>query len=608
MPPNIFNMVQARKFARALAEEEELHVEEDGNETCLPFSPGKGKINLGGFSLYSYEQYMGALHLEIAKQGAAVSSLYDQQEAEEDQEKKLAISLIHRYRAERDRRGEYKGRDTYLAQHYSRDAEKALENLMALPEPLAHLTYHQNECRNTWQGYNHAEAPPGSSAYSWLQEELEKGASDFSLERILRRLFDERQEEESSGGNAAGDQGQSGESPGSDRGEDAGTRGGESEDQGGEQGSPGSEQGAQGGEPEAGDAPPEPTGGDPGDQSQGGQPGGEAAGGGEGSGSSSEPDQGAEGDAGGASWAGYGGDPSVLEGLSSSSAFPQKPPQVHSKGSWSASPGMYTKPLSKTINPLTERELRRLLENNSLSKSVRRYLVANKQVGYEYGKKRGKICAKNISRLYSGSPTEQPRIFKERNSSRVHLDTAVMILGDASGSMSGWTDAGCNKYALSAACQISLSSVLVPLQIPHAMIQFTTSGVDVVHYNMKSFDESRVSTEELVRRYASTTVHMNSNSDGESLLYAASILAQRPESRKLLIVLSDGAPAHMGGDDEYLRDVVRMLEGTKGLELVAIGIRDDNVSKFYKQHRVVKDLSQLEPQLLEVLKENLLRR
>jgi cobalamin biosynthesis protein CobT len=269
---------------------------------------------------------------------------------------------------------------------------------------------------------------------------------------------------------------------------------------------------------------------------------------------------------------------------------------------------MYSKPLSKMPNDRAERSIRELLKDNTLSRSVRRYLIANKQVGYEYGKKRGKICAKNISRLYSGSPTEQPRIFKERNSSRVHLDTAVMILGDASGSMSGFATGGASKYHLSAACQIALSSVLVPLQIPHAMIQFTTTGDSVMHYNMKSFDESKVNTETLINRYGSSTINMNSNSDGESLLYAASILAQRPESRKLLIVLSDGAPAHMGGDDEYLKDVTKMLEDTKGLELVAIGIRDENVKYFYKQYRVVKDLEQLEPQLLEVLKENLLRR
>ena len=125
---------------------------------------------------------------------------------------------------------------------------------------------------------------------------------------------------------------------------------------------------------------------------------------------------------------------------------------------------------------------------------------------------------------------------------------------------------------------------------------------------IKSFEELKVDKEELIKRFSSSTIDMQSNSDGESLLYAASILAERPEKRKLLIVLSDGSPAHRGGDAAYLKKVVGMLEGSKGISLVALGILDSAVKDFYKNYRIVNRIEDLEPELLEVLKENLLEK
>ena len=262
-------------------------------------------------------------------------------------------------------------------------------------------------------------------------------------------------------------------------------------------------------------------------------------------------------------------------------------------------------PLSRTQDGINA-----ALGTNTLSKRVKRYLIAKKQVGYEYGKKRGRICPKNIGRLYSGSPMDQPRIFKERNQERLHQDTAVMILGDCSGSMTGTRTVNgmlISKYMISAACQVALSTVLTPLRIPHAMMQFTTSGYNVMQYHMKGFEE-KVGKEELIKRFSSMSISMESNSDGESLMYAASVLSARPERRKLLIVLSDGQPAHNGGDSFYLRDVTKLIEGTKGIDLIGIGIRSEAVETYYRRSRVVNDLDKLEEELLEVLKENLLRK
>jgi cobalamin biosynthesis protein CobT len=255
------------------------------------------------------------------------------------------------------------------------------------------------------------------------------------------------------------------------------------------------------------------------------------------------------------------------------------------------------------VNKRKHEYISRLVDQQHLSRSMKRYLIAEKQVGYQYGLKRGKICPKSIGKLYSAG-NAQPRIFKERNQSRLDQNIAVFILGDCSGSM---TTGNPSRYNMSAACQISLSSVLTPLRIPHFMALFTTLGCDLKHFIMKDWNESP-SREKMINRYSSYDIHTDANGDGESVLWAAQILAQRPEARKLLIVLSDGEPAHNAGSVAYLEHVCGVIEASRGIELVGIGIQSEAVRKYYKNHCFVKKLGDLEPVLLEVLKSNVVKR
>ena len=87
------------------------------------------------------------------------------------------------------------------------------------------------------------------------------------------------------------------------------------------------------------------------------------------------------------------------------------------------------------------------------------------------------------------------------------------------------------------------------------------------------------------------------NRDAECVLWAAKRLAARPEKRKVLIVGSDGHPngaVYGYTEKKYLQEVVaQVIEA--GIELYAIGIMDDAVSKYYPHwvviHRV-EDLPQ----------------
>lgn len=101
---------------------------------------------------------------------------------------------------------------------------------------------------------------------------------------------------------------------------------------------------------------------------------------------------------------------------------------------------------------------------------------------------------------------------------------------------------------------------------------------------------------------------LKENIDGEALLWASSRLMQRPEPRKILIVISDGAPVDdstLAANDSYylerhLHSVVHRLSKTKGLELHAIGIGHD-VTHTYPSAMLIRDVEELGPKLLDHL-------
>lgn len=123
---------------------------------------------------------------------------------------------------------------------------------------------------------------------------------------------------------------------------------------------------------------------------------------------------------------------------------------------------------------------------------------------------------------------------------------------------------------------------------------------------MKHFHEGAVSRDKLINRYGSSSIYMGSNADGEALMESAQVLMKRPEKNKVLFVLSDGQPASGIGCSQYLEDACKSVEDSSGIQLYGIGIMDSSVSKFYKNHRVVKELVDLEHVLVELLRDNLL--
>ena len=101
---------------------------------------------------------------------------------------------------------------------------------------------------------------------------------------------------------------------------------------------------------------------------------------------------------------------------------------------------------------------------------------------------------------------------------------------------------------------------------------------------------------------------LKENIDGEALLWAHSRLLARPEDRRILMVISDGAPVDdstlsvnsAGYLEAHLRKVIEWIEGKSPVQLVAIGIGHD-VTRYYRRAVTIMDAEQLGGTIIEQL-------
>ena len=108
---------------------------------------------------------------------------------------------------------------------------------------------------------------------------------------------------------------------------------------------------------------------------------------------------------------------------------------------------------------------------------------------------------------------------------------------------------------------------------------------------------------------------LKENIDGEALLWASSRISKRPESRKILIVISDGAPVddstlsvnNSNYLEKHLRGVINWIESKSSIQLLAVGIGHD-VTRYYKRAVTIVDAEQLADvmteQLVDLFEEN----
>lgn len=279
------------------------------------------------------------------------------------------------------------------------------------------------------------------------------------------------------------------------------------------------------------------------------------------------------------------------------------------------------------IEPLTpppghpsDRALRALDEDTQqmigrMQKDVERMMASRSHVIRTPGHRRGRLHAASLYRVSQGDP----RVFtqKEEHNS---LETAVMLLVDNSGSMSG------KKCDLAMVSAYALCQTLDRVKVPNMVMGFTTGGRiphtvsrsmwdeirdSKVNYDRvdplslpiyKTFDERVTSTVKARIAYMRTSQPgLAGNIDGESLQYAAEFLARRQEKRKVMIVFSDGQPVGGRRSGPHLKWVVKNL-GKIGIECIGIGIMSTAVSSYYPKHVVLRDLEKLPGEVMGEIK------
>jgi hypothetical protein len=241
-----------------------------------------------------------------------------------------------------------------------------------------------------------------------------------------------------------------------------------------------------------------------------------------------------------------------------------------------------------------------IIENEAkpLANKLRIKLQTQSKDRYEYGKKRGKLHGSVLSRVLMQDSPISERVFKQRKVSTT-TDTAVTLLVDCSGSMSGM------KFEHATAVAGMVAEALRPLNISCRILGFTnenwTGKEQPMMLNFKKWGET-VTSNELVKRFSIAANNLLQNSDGDAVAFATWDLTQRKETRKVLIVLSDGSPSGRdwaGSCSAYTKKCVQDAE--KVVDVYGIGIEDYNVRKYYTNNIVVEGLSNLAPTVLSVL-------
>ncbi|EET46870.1 cobaltochelatase subunit CobT [Thalassobium sp. R2A62] len=255
-----------------------------------------------------------------------------------------------------------------------------------------------------------------------------------------------------------------------------------------------------------------------------------------------------------------------------------------------------------------------------LANKLQRRLQAQQNRSWEFDLEEGMLDAGRLARVVANPTT--PLSFKVEKDTEFR-DTCVTLLLDNSGSMRG------RPISIAAICADVLARTLERCQVKVEILGFTTRAWkggtgrenwladgrpqqpgrlnDLRHIIYKSADapwrRARPNLGLMMKEGL-----LKENIDGEALEWAHRRLVGRHEARKVLMVISDGAPV----DDstlsvnpanyleKHLRDVISMVEKRKAVELLAIGIGHD-VTRYYDRAVTITDVEQLAGAMTEQL-------
>ena len=257
-----------------------------------------------------------------------------------------------------------------------------------------------------------------------------------------------------------------------------------------------------------------------------------------------------------------------------------------------------------------------------LANRLQRRLMAQQTRAWEFDLAEGILDAARLSRLVVNP--EVPLSFKREKDTEFR-DTVVTLLIDNSGSMRG------RPITVAAMSANILARTLERCGVKVEVLGFTTrlwkGGLsrerwiaagkpnnpgrlnDLLHIIYKSADAPWRRAGRGLGLMLREGI-LKENLDGEALLWAHNRLLARHEQRRILVVISDGAPV----DDStlstnprdylerHLREVIALIEARSPIELIAIGIGHD-VSRYYGRAVTIVDAEQLGGTMMESLTE-----
>ena len=257
-----------------------------------------------------------------------------------------------------------------------------------------------------------------------------------------------------------------------------------------------------------------------------------------------------------------------------------------------------------------------------LANRLQRRLMAQQTRAWEFDLEEGMLDAGRLARVIV-NPMQSLSYKHERDTE--FRDTVVTLLIDNSGSMRG------RPITVAAMCGDILARTLERCAVKTEVLGFTTrawkGGMsrdrwvqdgkprnpgrlnDLRHIIYKSADSpwrrARKNLGLMLREGL-----LKENIDGEALLWAYRRLMARPEHRRILMVISDGAPVDDStlsinpGNflERHLREVIREIEGRNVVELIAIGIGHD-VTRYYRRAVTIVDAEELGGTMMKKLSE-----
>ncbi|UPG72188.1 cobaltochelatase subunit CobT [Roseomonas gilardii subsp. gilardii] len=259
---------------------------------------------------------------------------------------------------------------------------------------------------------------------------------------------------------------------------------------------------------------------------------------------------------------------------------------------------------------------------SKLANRLQRRLMAQQARAWEFDLEEGLLDVSRLARVIS-NPTYSLSYKREREAD--FRDTVVTLLIDNSGSMRG------RPITVAAMCCDILARTLERCAVKTEILGFTTRAWkggqsrerwvqdgkprnpgrlnDLRHVVYKAADEpwrrARKNLGLMLREGL-----LKENIDGEALDWAYKRMLARPEHRRILMVISDGAPVDDStlsvnpGNylERHLRKVIADIEGRDIVELVAIGIGHD-VTRYYRRAVTIVDAEELGGTMMQKLAE-----